>query len=284
MAGGRLKIATVQSQITPDVRRNGRLVRRLLARAAEAGARLAHFPEAAMSGYVKAEIKDWAAVDWAALREELEETAALAGRLGIWLVLGANHRLTPPGRPHNSLYIVADTGKLAGRYDKRRCSNTEITDWYAPGREPAIFAVDGFRFGCALCIEIRFADLFADYEQAGVDCMLVSAYADDPMMGITAQAHAAMNLYWLSLSTPQQCSHGRAGGGLPAGLIAPTGRYAARCRPGRSTLVIHEMDKEAPELDLWLNRARPWRRAARAGSIYDTYRPGDPRSTDRLSF
>jgi len=279
MTSGRLKIATVQSEIVPDIRRNGRLVRRLLTRAAAAGARLAHFPEGALSGYVKSEIADWAAVDWAGLREELEETAALAGRLGIWLVLGANHPLTPPNRPHNSLYVIADTGRLAGRYDKRRCSHSEITDWYTPGQAATVFTVDDFRFGCALCIEIRFADLFAEYEAAGVDCMLVSAYDDDPMMGITAQAHAAMNLYWLSLSTPRQRSRG-----LPSGLIAPTGQIVARCCRGRSSLVVHEMDKNAPALDLWLNKARPWRRAARSGTIYAAGSGADPRSADRLSF
>jgi predicted amidohydrolase len=279
MTSGRLKIATVQSEISPDIRRNGRMVRRLLTRAAAAGARLAHFPEGALSGYVKTEITDWAEVDWTGLGEELEKTAALAGRLGIWLVLGANHRLTPPNRPHNSLYVIADTGRLVGRYDKRRCSNTEISGWYMPGQAATVFTVDDFRFGCALCIEIRFADLFAEYEAAGVDYMLVSAYDDDPMMGITAQAHAAMNLYWLSLSTPRQCSRG-----LPSRLIAPTGRIVARCRPNRSSLTVHEMDKAAPELDLWLTKARPWRRAARSGTIYAAGTAPDPRSEDRLSF
>jgi len=39
MTADRLKIATVRSEVSPDIRRNGRLIRRLMVRAAEAGAR-----------------------------------------------------------------------------------------------------------------------------------------------------------------------------------------------------------------------------------------------------
>jgi predicted amidohydrolase len=275
----RFRLATAQMEIAPDVRRNGAVLRRMMARAAKDGARLVHFPEGALSGYVKAQIRSWDDVDWNALREELEETAEAAGRLGIWAVLGANHRLTPPNRPHNSLYIVSDQGKLAGRYDKRFCSNTEINDWYSPGAEATIFEIDGFKFGCALCIEIQFPELFAAYERSGVDCVLFSTYSEDPIYAVTAQAHAAINNCWLSLSNAAQGS-----GKLASGLIAPTGWFTARCRAGRAGLVTQVLDRAAPELDIALTKARPWRRAARAGEIYARRRVADARSDNRLEF
>ena len=274
-----LKLATAQIEVSSDVRRNGAVIRRALARAARDGARLAHFPEGALSGYVKSQIKDWGAVDWNALREELEQTAEAAGQLGIWAVIGANHRLTSPHRPHNSLYVISDAGTLAGRYDKRLCSNTEINDWYAPGSQPTIFSIDGFRFGCALCIEIHFPELFMEYERLGVDCILLSAYSRDPIFGVTTQAHAAINNVWLSLSTPTECSRG-----LASGLVAPNGRFVARCRAGRSGTIIRDLDRNAPELDIALTKARPWRRMARAGDIYAARRVEDSRSANRLEF
>lgn len=274
-----LKLATAQIEVSADVRRNGATIRRMMARAARAGGRLVHFPEGALSGYVKSQIKDWDEVDWNVLREELEQTAETAGELGIWTVLGANHRLTPPNRPHNSLYIISDAGKLAGRYDKRLCSNTEINDWYAPGGEATVFTVDAFRFGCALCIEVRFPELFLEYERLDVDCVLLSVYSKDPVFGVTAQAHAAINNYWLSLSSPTQCSRG-----LMSGLVDPNGQFAARCRAGRSGMIIQQLDRNAPELDIALTKARPWRRAARAGDIYATRRVEDSRSANRLEF
>jgi predicted amidohydrolase len=156
-----LVVATAQSLITPDIAENGRNIRVLMAEAKTAVARLVHFPEAALSGYAKAQINDWNAVDWAAIPGELEMICDLARALDLWVVLGCNHRLTQPNRPHNSLYVISSGGEIVTRYDKRLCSHTEITGWYSPGTEAVAFEVDGLRFGCALCIEVQFPELFA---------------------------------------------------------------------------------------------------------------------------
>lgn len=60
-----------------------------------------------------------------------------------------------------------------------------------------MFEVDGSRLGCALCIEIHFPKLFLEYGKLGVDGVLYSAYAEDPIFAVEAQAHAAMNNVWL---------------------------------------------------------------------------------------
>src|SRR5215472_11833416 len=121
------KIAAAQSRISPDVRENGREIRRLMRQAYTDGAKLVHFPEGAMSGCSKAQIKSWADFDWTALVEELRATASLARELGVWVIVGSSHRLTPPHRPHNSLYVISAHGELVTRYDKRFCSHTEIS-------------------------------------------------------------------------------------------------------------------------------------------------------------
>ncbi|HEV3163856.1 MAG TPA: hypothetical protein VGZ22_07435, partial [Isosphaeraceae bacterium] len=54
-----IKIATAQSQISPDVRENGREIRRLMRQARSEGAAIVHFPEAAISGCSKSQIKSW---------------------------------------------------------------------------------------------------------------------------------------------------------------------------------------------------------------------------------
>jgi predicted amidohydrolase len=242
-----------------------------------AGCRLVHLPEGALSGYVKSQIKDWGAVDWKALREEQDAVADHSARLGLWTVVGCNHRLTSPNRPHNSLYVISDKGMPVGRYDKRLCSNTELTDWYVPGVEPAVFDVDGVRFGMALRIEVQFPELFIEYARLGVDCMLLSAYSNDPMYGILAQAHAAANNFWLSLSIPAL-----EGDRLTAGLIGPDGRFLARA--GASGLAYGEVDKADPRFDIAINKARPWRALARSGDIYAERRVKDEQSSDRTSF
>ena len=272
-----LTVAVAQSRIVADVRENGRHVRDLLRRAAADGARLVQFPEGALSGYVKAQVAAWETVDWPALAEEIAATAALCGELGVWAVVGCNHRLTPPNRPHNSLLVLSDRGRVAGRYDKRLLSFSEISDWYTPGFEPCVFEAGGYRFGCALCIEIHFTEIFAAYERLGVDAILFSAYAKDPMFRVQAQGHAAGNNVWIGLATPAQCSPG-----LASGWIGPDGGVVTSCdRDGEPGLAYAVLDRRAAEFDIPLTKARPWRTRARQGDIYRAARVDDPRSRDR---
>jgi predicted amidohydrolase len=274
-----ITIATAQSSIAPDVRENGREVRKLMAKARSAGATVVHFPEGAMSGCSKAQIKDWGRVDWDTLADELRSTADLARELGVWVVVGCSHRLTPPHRPHNSLYVISGRGELLTRYDKRFCSHTEITGWHTPGREPCVFEVDGWRFGCALCIEIQFPEVFREYAEQDVDCVLFSAYAGDAMFGIQAQGYAASHSYWVSLSVPTQLSRG-----LCSRLIAPSGEVQATATPGVSGLAVDLLDETSPRWEDALHRARPWRARARDGSIYRDRYVRDPRSERKTEF
>src|SRR5688500_16803287 len=97
-----LRIAVAQTEISCDPRLNGHKIRAQMRQAAASGARLSHFTEGAMSGYPSGAFKQVLAgwpVDWASWREELEATAALAGELGLWTVVGAAHPLSPPNRP-----------------------------------------------------------------------------------------------------------------------------------------------------------------------------------------
>lgn len=273
-----IQIATAQSLITANVRENGRSMRDLMQRAREHDARLVHFTEGALSGYSRSEVADWRSFDWPAIREELATIAARAGELGLWAVVGCAHRLSGQNRPHNSLYVISDTGVLINRYDKRFCSHNEINNWYSPGFEPLVFSVDGFKFGCALCIEIAFPEAFSEYERSGVDCVLFSAYSSDPIYGTMLQGHAAVNNIWISLSTPAQCSPK-----LASGLIGPDGAFSSRCEAdGQAGLRVSQLDRSRYEIPL--TKARPWRATAREGQIYSSRRVVDHRSISKTEF
>jgi len=123
-----IRIAAAQSPVSCDPAANGSAVRTLMRQAHEQRVRLIHFPEGAISGYpgspqARQALAGWN-VDWTEVREQVERTAALAADLRLWVVIGANHRLTTPNRPHNSLYVVSDQGRVIGRYDKRYLSYT----------------------------------------------------------------------------------------------------------------------------------------------------------------
>jgi predicted amidohydrolase len=293
-----VRLAVAQTTVPEDptdpgaLRESGAQVRQLMHEAAAAGARLAQFPEGAITypgKYVMSSAgpgtlaeADWSRIDWDVMRGEAGQVAALAGQLGIWTVFGSLHPLTPPSRPHNSLYVVTPEGRLLTRYDKRYLSNTEVSWMYTPGTEPVTFRADGLTFGCAICIEVNFPEVFAAYEQMNVDCMLVSVMAEDAVRPVIAQAYAALHCYWVGYSCAAQ--HSRT---VQAGIIAPGGRWLARCpASGQPALAIADLDPASTDEDIViaLRHARPWRRAARAG-IYDSrIVRGDPRSDDRASF
>lgn len=261
------------------MRQNGAAIRRLMRRAARSGARLIHFPEGALSGYAKSEVPDWRAFDFEGIAEELAIVMELAGTLGLWVVLGSAHRLSLPHRPHNSLYVISDRGRLHTRYDKRRCSQNELDSWYTPGFQPCVFEVEGLRFALTLCIEVQFPELFAEARDRGAHCMLFSSYSKDPMFGVQAQAHAATSNFWLSMAIPMNASRA-----LPASFVGPDGGVIARCRRGSSSLIVNEIDPDAAQWEVPLRRARPWRALAREGRMYKEQRVSDRRSRDRQCF
>lgn len=276
MTGIRLAIA--QPPITADAAANGKKVRSLMRKAAAGRARLVQFPEGMLSGYAKEQIADWSQVDWDTVRAELEQIMALAAELQIWVVLGSAHPLTPPNRPHNSLYVISDTGVLVDRYDKRFCSHTELTHFYTPGFEPVVFDVDGYRFGALICVEINFPHLLSQYERLGVECLLLSAYPVDTVFELKARAYAAINCYWVAMSLPAQTTDL-----MPSGLITPAGLYTTQVA-GQSELAFATLDRDDPTVTVPLSRIRPWRAAATKGDIYRSRAVTDPRSANRTAL
>lgn len=295
----RVRLAVAQSIVREDprdpaaLRESGRDLRRLMRQAGEAGARIVHFPEGATCSPHKRLMSatgpdlvgpaDWDRFAWDVLRDELAETAALAAELKLWTVLGSVHRLTPPNRPHNSLYVLSDQGRVVTRYDERLLSHTKVTHMYAPGSAPATFEVDGVRFGCSLGIEVHFPEVFREYEQLDVDCVLFSTTCaptpeDTKVFATEAQGHAATNGIWVSFAVPAHNPAAR------SGVISPAGGWLGECAAdGRPSLAVVDIDDSAQDVEVAVFRARPWRRTARAG-VYEPHFVQDPRSEDRSTF
>lgn len=192
-----LRLAVAQTTVPEDpsdsgaLRESGAEIRSLMREARASGATLAQFPEGAVvypgkyvmssAGPTTLAEADWTRADWEVMRTEAEAIASLASELRLWTVFGSPHPLTPPRRPHNSLYVISPNGAVVTRYDKRFLSNTEVSWMYTPGTDPVVFEAEGLRFGCALCIEAHFPEIFAQYEQLDTDCVLISVMVDDPV-------------------------------------------------------------------------------------------------------
>ncbi len=288
----RLAIAQTTERNDPTdvdlLRESGRELRQLMHEAQRAGARMVHFTEGAtcfphklimsVDGPDRVGPSDWTRFSWDVLRSELAQIAALARRLHLWTVVGSVHPLTPPNRPHNSMYVISDRGVAVTRYDERTLSTTKRTYMYTSGSLPVTFDVDGLRFGCTLGMDIHFPELYSEYEHLDVDCVLTSTTGSFPhdLLGATeAQGHAAANGYWISYAVPAQHSTT-----APSGVIAPTGDWITRC-PGDGQPGIALVDLDPDTVD---SGARNYRRTTRTTFHDRTSEPHDTRSDDRTSF
>ena len=87
MAKSKLKIATCQFPISAFVKKNARYIRRQIREAAQNGADLVHFSEAALPGYVGNDIPSFEKFDWETLRAETRRIMSLAADYKVWLIL-----------------------------------------------------------------------------------------------------------------------------------------------------------------------------------------------------
>ncbi|KND39224.1 carbon-nitrogen hydrolase family protein [Streptomyces acidiscabies] len=287
-----VRLAVAQTPVREDprdaeaLRESGREVRELMREAGARGARVVHFPEGAICFPSKFALSvdgpdvvgpaDWGRCQWSVLQAELAAIAGLARELRLWTVIPSVHRLTGPNRPHNSLYVVSDAGEVVTRYDERLLSRTKVSYMYAPGVSPVTFEVDGVRFGCLLGMEIHYPELFAEYEQLDVDCVLFSTSGTPGNTAAQAQGHATANSYWVSFAVPARYR-------APSGIVAPDGDWLARCHvDGSPSVAVADLDDSSEAAAGAVTYGRPWRREARSG-IYAEHQVSDPRSADRTA-
>ncbi len=220
--------------------------------AADVGARLVHFTEGAicfpskriMSALGTGEIgpSDWTKAQWTVLSDELARIAELSRQLKIWTVIPSVHRLPDPGRPHNSMFVVSDQGKIAARYDERMLSTTKFTWMYTPGTQTVTFEVDGYRFGLLLGLDVLFPELFTEYDQLGIDAVLVS-YATtgsgNETVPIQVRGYAAANTCWIGLAVPANPASN-----VVSGVIDPYGDWAAEGpRDGTPAIAVTDLQR-----------------------------------------
>lgn len=244
MSSGTLRIATCQFAVSESVQRNARAIRQFLHKAKEADAEIVHFSECALSGYVGAEFPSFEGYDWARLREETLGIMALAGELGLWVVLGSTHPLTAPNRPHNSLYLIDPQGKIVDRYDKRFCTPGDL-DHFTPGDRFVTFTLNGIKCALLICFDLRFPELYRELYKLGVQCLFQSFYnarqsgpsVHTHIMRQTMQCHAATNRLWVSM-TNSSAPYSP----YPSCFIQPDGIIAAQLRPNRPGLMVNTVD------------------------------------------
>jgi predicted amidohydrolase len=301
----KLEVATCQFPVSADLRSNARYVMRQMRSVAARGAQVAHFCECSLSGYAGPDFASYRGFDWDLLDEYTQSVLDLAAELEIWVILGSTHRLSGRHKPHNSVYVINDRGKLIDRYDKMFCAGdrkekTVDLAHYSPGNHFSVFQIGGIRCGVLICYDYRFPEVFREYKRRGVEVLFHSFHAGhisrrnmkslerdvglenqkfnrgstlpSITMPATMQATAGNSHFWISCSNtsaPQSC--------WPSFFVRPDGVITGRLRRNRSGILHSTVDTNA---DLY-DSTEVWRHNAMRGVFHSGTLIRDKRSSER---
>lgn len=178
------KCAAIQMASSPSVRANLLEADKLIAEAANAGAKLVALPEnfaiMGMDEFDKVKQKEVAGVG--VIQDFLSHTAK---KYGVWIVAG-----TIPIAAEDETKIRAacliynDAGVCVARYDKIHLFDVclpETGENYLEstaieaGDKPLVIDTPFGKLGIAICYDLRFPELFRDMADAGVEIVVVPA-------------------------------------------------------------------------------------------------------------
>lgn len=278
-----LSIATCQFVVEPQVEQNFAAIKRLLRSAKRRGARLVHFSEACVSGYLGSDLDSVDDLDWQAVHDAMESILRLAAELELWVVIGSNHRLSSGYRPHNSLYVIGPSGRIIDRYDKMFCTEGDLKH-YSPGSSFVTFDVDDVRCGLLICHDFRYPELFREYKRRGVQLMLVSFHNSGMAkerdshylmsVPVTLQAAAASNFFAVS------ATNGARRYSWPSFVVNQEGWVIDRAPRHRAASLINTIDTEA----ILYDASKLWRERSLVGVYHSGELITDGRSSARTTL
>ena len=255
-----MRIAAAQIVTGEDPRANLRLIEEKTARAAEQGARVVVFPEAAQRafGHSLTPIAEPVDGPWANGVREIARQHQVVVVAGMFTP-GVP---SPEGRERvaNTLIAVGpgDDHEVDVSYDKLHLYDAfgfQESKTVQPGAAPVTFTVWGLTFGLATCYDLRFPELFTAYARHGTQATLLPAsWGAGPgkaeQWRLLARARALDSTqYLVACGQGLPSAAGReAVDGAPTGVghsavIGPTGEVLAEAGEAPE-MIIAELDSE----------------------------------------
>ena len=244
------KVAAIQMASGPNIAGNLNEARRLIAEAAERGARLVVLPEffaiMGMSEQDKIDAREQPGRGM--IQSFLGETAR---RHKIWLVGGSIPlAASAPGKVLNSCLVFDEQGEQVARYDKIHLFSLELGNEHydeaktiEPGNRVVVLDSPFGRIGLAVCYDLRFPELFRAMKDVDI-IVLPSAFTETTgkmHWEVLVRARAVENLAYV-IAAAQGGYHvsGRETHGNSM-IVGPWGRVLDRL-PRGSGVVIAEVN------------------------------------------
>jgi len=256
-----LRVASCQFPVSSEVAHNAEHIRALLTQAAERGAHLVQFSEAALSGYCGVDLYTWDAYNWDALRTHTQAIQALSAELGLWTLLGSSHPLGEGLKPTNCTYVVDPQGVVVDRYDK--CMLTDIDQLgYTAGDHPVTLEIRGVRCGLLTCYDVCFPEMYARYRRADVQLIFHAfhnaSFGQETILDVMGhpwlQVRAADNRVWIVAN-----NNARPHQAWPGCVVRPDGSLAAVMERHATGMLVHDFPDET--LMGWTHNDKPLRLA-----------------------
>jgi predicted amidohydrolase len=240
-----------------DPARNLAAHERVLREAAGLGCRIAVFPEMSLSGSIDPATRS----EWLLELSSpyVSNLTALTASYSVAAVFGVAEAAT--GGVAHITQLYAHSGVVAGVYRKRHLGDGE--EAFTPGRSPALFQLDGLRFGVAICAEAGVDYPFDEPAAAGAGIVLLCAapglygprrdseadwrrgyeWWESSGLG-DARRHARRTRTWVAMATQAGSTVDEDFPGIAA-LVAPSGEVVARLPDWRPGLLVADV----PSLD-----------------------------------
>jgi predicted amidohydrolase len=277
---GKIRIASCQFPVSSDILENLRWIEQQLTEAKLRKVNIVHFPECALSGYPGADMETLDGFDWQLLNKATDSVLELAKTFKTWVILGSIHPLSEGNKPHNCLYLINPEGEILDRYDKRFCTGGDL-ECFSPGDHFVNFKVNGVNCGLLICYDIRFPELYREYRKSGTDVIFQSFYnarqgkgsIHPIIMHITAQARAATNYFYMSLtnsSAPES---------WPCYFITPDGLVRNKLEKNVPGILISDIDTG----EKYYDASSTYRQDAMSGKLNSGESVSDSLSLNRRS-
>ncbi|MBI5626794.1 MAG: carbon-nitrogen hydrolase family protein [Nitrosomonadales bacterium] len=244
------KVAAIQMASGPNVAGNLSEARRLIAMAAEQGARLVVLPEffaiMGMTDQDKIAVREQAGQG--PIQDFLSETAR---QYKIWLVGGSIPlAASVPDKVRSTCLVFDEQGKQVARYDKIHLFNLELGNekyheakTIEPGNQVVVVESPFGRIGLAVCYDLRFPELFRAMKDVDI-IVLPSAFTETTgrmHWEVLVRARAIENLaYMIAAAQGGYHINGRETHGNSM-IVDPWGRVLDRL-PRGSGVVIAEVN------------------------------------------
>ena len=247
---GKIRVASCQFPVSSDISANLKWITAQMIESNLKKATIVHFSECALSGYPGVDMESMDNFDWDELDRSTDSIIALAKELGIWVLLGSIHHLSGNNKPYNSLYIINDKGEIVDRYDKRFCTGGDL-NYFSPGDHFVNFDLNGVNCGLLICYDVRFPELYRAYRDLDTEVIFQSFHnarqrkgsIHPTIMPITAQARAATNYFYMSLTNSSALES------WPNHFITPDGLIQNKLTPNVAGVLISDIDTKMKYYD-----------------------------------